>query len=227
MKRFFHVCIFVATLSLCVVMARSEGVWPIGFSFAHDKGTHNSVTGLALGLPVGDFENVIGIEVGLCANYVRNWMVGLQATMGMNTIEKGAFAWQVAGLANIAEDSLGIQTAIGFNRCRDSLSGMQLGIANFVNDLRHGLQIGVYNWARDINSSLPPRIMHGIQFGVVNQTADFSGAQIGFWNQAREVHGIQIGLVNTAESLHGIQIGLANFSPGSPYPFLPLARIAF
>lgn len=104
---------------------------------------------------------------------------------------------------------------------------MQLGIANFVNDLRHGLQIGVYNWARDANSSLPPRIMHGIQFGVVNQTADFSGAQIGFWNQAREVHGLQIGLVNTAESLHGIQIGLANFSRECPCPFLPLARIAF
>lgn len=87
MKRFFYVCIFVATLFLNVAMARSEGVWPIGFSFAHDEGAHNSVAGLAFGLPVGDFKNVIGIDVGLLANHVHNWMVGLQTTMGINTIE--------------------------------------------------------------------------------------------------------------------------------------------
>lgn len=225
MKRFLLVCLFLATLSLGVAKSRSESVLPVGFSFAHDTGARDSVAGLALGLPVGDFETVIGIDVGLLANHVHRWMIGLQATMGVNELEQGAFAWQMAGMANIAEDSLGIQTAIGFNRCRDSLSGMQLGSANFVNDLRHGLQIGVYNCSRDF--TFPPRLMHGIQCGVVNQTVDLSGAQIGIWNRAREFHGLQIGLVNTAESLRGIQIGLANFSLECTHPFLPLVRVAF
>lgn len=210
-----------AVLLTCAT-ARVEGIWPIGISFSPENHVPDSVIGLALGLPWGEYQNVAGIEASLAVNKANYWMVGFQVTPGVNEAKETALAWQAAGIANYAEDSLGIQTAIAYNRINDSLSGMQFGAANFAGELRHGLQIGIFNSAGRLD-----RVQHGSQFGVVNWAGNTSGAQLGLWNRAQETHGLQLGIVNTATTLHGLQLGLLNFVSESPFPCLPLLRFSF
>ena len=210
----------LAILLTCAT-ACVEGIWPIGISFAPGLSVPEGVIGLALGLPWGEYEAVAGVEASLAVNNSTSWMAGLQVTPGVNMAEQAVLAWQVAGIANCAEDSLGIQTAIACNLCRDSLGGMQLGCANFASSLRGGLQVGFFNRAG------PNLDQHGIQFGAVNWSENTTGAQFGLWNRAQETHGLQLGLVNTASTLHGLQLGLLNFVSESTLPCLPLLRVSF
>ena len=218
---------FLLALALSATALAGGGVWPVGVSVAPDVGVPEGVFGVALGLPWGSYEAVIGIEAGLVANETKLWMIGLQATPGVNRTRDGVLAWQAAGVANFAEDTIGIQTAIAFNQCNDSLSGLQLGAVNFADNLRRGMQIGFFNRAGLLSHPTSPRLQHAIQIGAVNWTEDLSGTQIGLWNRAQNVHGLQFGLVNTADSLIGLQLGLANIVHSSPHPFLPLARLSF
>lgn len=217
---------FLAVIVACAyATARVEGVGPVGISFTPELHAPEGVIGLALGLPWGEFEAVAGIEASLAVNNANHWMVGLQVTPGVNKAENPVLAWQAAGIANHAEDCLGIQTALAWNRCNDSLSGLQLGSANFAGELWRGLQVGFFNRAG------PPggfdRIQRGIQFGAVNWSDNISGAQIGLWNRAPDACGLQLGFVNTATSIQGLQIGLLNFSNTSSIPCLPFVRASF
>jgi hypothetical protein len=148
----------LAALLLATAAARADETWPVGISFAPTYSSPDSVNGLALGLPWGDFESVTGIEAALVANYTARRMTGLQVTPGVNMAENPFYAWQIALIANFSGDAVGIQTALGVNWGGSTLAGAQIGLWNRAEEI-HGLQLGLVNTAITL---------HGLQLGLLN-----------------------------------------------------------
>ena len=109
----------------------------------------------------------------------------------------------------------------GYNK---DITGLDFGTVNRVSGNLSGVQLGVFNW------------VHGDgevwQSAVVNITeGNFLGVQTGFFNWTKKSHtkGAQLGIVNIAGKLDSaLQIGLLNFNnSGEPMKFLPIVNFSF
>lgn len=129
-------------------------------------------------------------------------------------------------------------TFFGVDRAKGNFSGVQFGLANYVEGEFHGWQYGIVN--------ITKQRFIGFQDGFVNITkGDFTGLQWGLWNctEGSFFHGVQagvvniakgdfkgfaIGIVNWTDSLKGLQIGLINYNgKKDPFEFLPIVNWSF
>ena len=186
------------------------------------------VCGLRLNLPVGDNDNIYGLDLGLLGvasesnKGIMLNLIGNVCPTLFSTADNGGFGTkgiQVGGLFNLSFGPVqGIQIA-GFTNF-GNMQGMQIaGLWNGGGEVR-GIQV-----APIINLALIT--MQGIQVAAANYSEKASGLQCGFYNHTKSVRGIQIGLINLTQELSGLQIGLVNYIRESPVPILPIINLKF
>lgn len=129
------------------------------------------------------------------------------------------------GAVNLSMEMKGIQLAGLFNGARD-IRGLQVAPVNYAEDVS-GVQLGICNFVNyalshkkdDVNLlNAPVKGFHvdepdgtAKEFTENFNPAAVKGAQIGvLFNQAQAVRGVQIAIVNYAEQLEGLQIGCIN-----------------
>ncbi len=103
-----------------------------------------------------------------------------------------------------------------FNRARDSIRGIQIGVYNCAFHL-YGAAVGLFcnNTIEAKGLKIAPinhsRIMHGGEIGLLNEDGDVYGLRIGLINHAYStMHGVDIGIINEANHVKGLQGGLFN-----------------
>lgn len=100
-------------------------------------------------------------------------------------------------------DVCGLRMSLLYGRCTN-LTGLDLGLANTVEEELCGLQIGL-----------------------LNTTARTRGVQVGLINCTYYLKGVQVGLVNYAEGARGLQIGLVNVITNTNPGVMPLIYGSF
>ncbi len=99
---------------------------------------------------------------------------------------------------------------LGVNRATGDVSGVEIGLGNWVEGAAYGGQIGAVNHAG--------KRFVGLQYGFANVTeGDFTGVQWGLVNWAGGfMHGVQYGVVNIAKGqASGVDLGIVNYSEQS------------
>lgn len=147
-----------------------------------------------LNLPAGD---VSGVR--LSALYGRSHNV-----KGLNI--------SLLGLSDIDNfTGLNLGMFYGANRTRNSMKGVEFGLAN----LNEGTA-------------------KGADFGLINYTANnFTGGQFGLFNYAGSLNGLQFGFMNATDHINkGIQIGLINYDRSGTFvskdlPVFPIVNARF
>jgi hypothetical protein len=175
------------------------------------------VCGLRLNLPVGENDNLYGLDLGFMGatnNSYNGIMLNLFGNFSAGGSTKGM---ELAGFINFNIGGLNIETEGG-----SGTKGMEL--AGFLNlnlgDIQ-GMQIaGLANTGGEVR---------GMQVaGLFNGGGEVRGIQVaGLYNSADSVRGIQIGLINVTQELSGLQIGLVNYIRESPVPILPIINLKF
>jgi len=159
------------------------------------------VCGLRLNLPVGENENIYGLDLGF-VGITKNSYNGIMLNLFGNFSVGSTKGIELAGLINFnlsgpilmtegGSGAKGIEIAGCLNLNLGDIDGIQIaGLANTGNEVR-GIQIA------------------------------------GLYNGADSVRGIQIGLINVTQKLSGLQIGLINYIRESPVPILPIINLKF
>jgi hypothetical protein len=137
----------------------------------------------------------------------------------------------------VNEDVVGLSfVVLGVNRTIGDVSGVELGLGNWVEGSAYGVQGGLVNYVGDRFVGLQYGAVNvvegdftGLQWGVVNWTEGFMhGVQLGLaniskgqasgidlgvvnWNE-ESFKGFQGGVVNYAAEMHGLQLGLVNWT---------------
>ncbi|PSW63158.1 hypothetical protein C0W54_00680 [Photobacterium kishitanii] len=96
----------------------------------------------------------------------------------------------------------------------DNFTGLNLGLGfgiNHTTSSMTGLEIGLANWNNNRAK--------GADFGLVNYTGgNFTGAQFGSFNYAASLNGLQFGLINATDHINkGVQIGLINYDKSGTF----------
>ena len=157
------------------------------------------VSGVRLSLLWGHNRHVYGLDVGGLGN-ITTVQFGGTAISGLFNITHGVtdiLGVQLAGLANYNTEStfvLGAQLTLGLN-------------INTAGSSIYGIDVGL------LGNYTPHTKVHGVQFGL--------------YNNSRSIYGLQIGLLNRTANLHGIQIGLLNFNTKGMFEISPLLNIGF
>ncbi len=171
------------------------------------------VCGLRLNLPVGDNDNIFGLDLGFLG-------IASESNKGIMLNLIGNVCPTLFSTANNGGlGTKGIQVGGLFNLSFGPVQGIQIaGFINFGN--MQGIQIaGLFNNTEE---------MQGIQVAAVNYSEKaMTGLQCGLYNGAKSVRGIQIGLINVTQELSGLQIGLVNYIRESPVPILPIINLKF
>jgi len=187
------------------------GLWP-GAQLVPKEQT---VCGLRLDLPLGDNDNVWGIDIGVGgrAKTLKGIQIGFFGVLD-GSEESQSLGIQIAWATMINKGSFaGVQAGYLGNRNEGvSFSGLQIaGLVNTNNGANYkGVQLaGLGNVGKDV---------YGIQLGgiLVNGLEKLYGIQIGgMLNRAERImNGVQIGVIhNRAEIImNGVQIGVTNYS---------------
>jgi len=167
-------------------------------------GVNREVSALDIGLvnwTAGDFR---GAGAGL-VNMVRSDSYGahigfLNYTEGNMTGFQGIPFLTFWNAANVVRGrAVGMQGGL-YNQSEE-LKGAQIGLAN-IGYQATGVQLGLYNYST-VNGGVQAGLVnvgyesaHGVQAGLLNQTASFCGLQIGVINRTQRLQGMQIGLLN-------------------------------
>ncbi|MBT8373106.1 MAG: hypothetical protein KJO34_19225 [Deltaproteobacteria bacterium] len=215
--------IFVIVISFFVFLVVPKYGWAGDCSFLQISffspyqlvSAEKDVCGLRLNLPIGENENLYGLDLGLVGvtnNSYNGAMLNIVGNFNAGSSTKGI----VAGLINFNIGGLNLTTKGGLGT-----KGIELG--GFLNlnlgDIQ-GMQIaGLANIGN----------IDGIQVaGLHNGGIEVRGVQVaGLYNYAESVRGIQIGLINVAKKLSGLQIGLVNYIRESPVPIFPIINLNF
>ena len=99
---------------------------------------------------------------------------------------------------------------IGVNRATGDVSGVEIGLGNWVEGSAYGGQIGIVNHAG--------KRFVGLQYGMANITeGDFTGIQWGLVNWTEGfMHGLQAGVLNVSKKQSiGAEVGVVNYNYGS------------
>jgi hypothetical protein len=99
---------------------------------------------------------------------------------------------------------------LGVNRATGDVSGIEIGLGNWVEKAAYGLQMGIVNHAGN-------RCV-GLQYGMANVVeGDMSGLQWGLVNWTEGfIHGMQAGVVNVSKGRSaGLDLGVVNYNDGS------------
>ncbi len=161
------------------------------------------VRGVDLNLLYADAPSLMGLQVAGLANYNREDVYGLRATLGANItkctvygMDAGMFAYRGA-IYGFDANFLG--------SANKTVYGVQAsGILNMTEQDSHGVSIaGIANLARE---------QHGLQVAAL-------------YNMTDELNGCQIGLVNFADHCPaGFQIGLVNIILSNQIKVLPFVN---
>ena len=220
-------------------------LWPDLQLFSGDT----DVYGLRLTLPVGEQQNVTGLDIGFLnfAGNVRGMQAGVLGNVAGETWgQVGLLFWNSQLHCNYADKLRGFQISPVCNAAKD-LVGLQIGgLVNASLGTSRGLQLALLiNGAGSDESDAPDAI--GIQMaGACNlvQRGHFSGLQISpglNWvsrgkasglqlacvNYAQDLSGIQLGLVNACRTKRGIQVGLLNINTDDSLTLCPLVHAEF
>jgi hypothetical protein len=175
------------------------------------------VCGLRLNLPVGENDNLYGLDLGFVGatnNSYNGIMLNIFGNFNAGGSTKGI---ELAGLINFNIGGLNIETEGGSGTKGIELAGcLNLNFGDI-----DGIQVaGLANTGGDVR---------GIQIaGLCNYGIEVRGIQgAGLYNVADSVRGIQIGLINVTQELSGLQIGLVNYIRESPVPILPIINLKF
>ena len=159
------------------------------------------VCGLRLNLPLGENDNIYGLDLGFVGgtNSCNGIMLNLFGNFNMGGSTKGV---ELAGLINFNIGGLNLTTEGGSGTRGIELAGcLNLNLGDI-----DGIQIA----------------------GLANTGGEVRGIQVaGLYNGATSVRGIQIGLINVTQELSGLQIGLINYIRESPVPILPVINLKF
>ena len=99
---------------------------------------------------------------------------------------------------------------VGVNRATGDVSGVEIGLGNWVEGSSYGGQVGIVNHTG--------KRFVGLQYGMANVTeGDLSGLQWGLVNWTEGyMHGIQGGLLNVSKGQSvGADLGIVNYSENS------------
>ncbi|MDD5423254.1 MAG: hypothetical protein PHT32_07555, partial [Candidatus Omnitrophica bacterium] len=99
---------------------------------------------------------------------------------------------------------------LGVNRATGDVSGVELGLGNWVEGAAYGGQLGIVNHAG--------KRFVGVQYGMANVTeGDLTGLQWGLVNWTEGyMHGVQAGLLNVSKGQSiGGELGIVNYNDGS------------
>lgn len=145
-----------------------------------------------LGLPWAD-RDVYGLRMNVFYGHSLD-LVG--ADLGVVGVTRGS--------------ARGIQMNV-YNHVEGFFRGVQFGpLANYTVKTAYGLQFaGILNWVLDDGI--------GAQFGLINMSGAYTGAQLGFLNwESGYVCGLNLGVINAAQvDFEGCAIGLVNFCKGT------------
>lgn len=143
----------LATIIAVSATAAEKVRWPVWFAFNDVEDV--DVLGFRFNLPVGQCEQVTGIDIGIIGR--SQYFNGFQFNLWHNEVTDALAGWQI-GVYNSAAlgDALGLQTGL-WNEA-NTLYGFQLGLINVV-DYAEGFQLGLINRAES---------MHGFQLGLIN-----------------------------------------------------------
>jgi hypothetical protein len=196
LRRFFHLGLFspistngkkaseyTSNFSLHLLWGRSKNSY--GFSSA---GLVNIAENNAYGLQIAGLVNRAGKpESGSYWDFDFNHYSGGTG--------KGL---SIAGLMNLYSNYEGVLIAAGNNV--NTLSGIQIGLLNGVQQKVSGAQLGFMNGAFTLS---------GVQIGMGNIAKNGKGVQIGIFNDRGTASAFQIGIINEAKS-NKYPIGLIN-----------------
>lgn len=135
---------------------------PVGVDFLPFLGVSTadrgrSIRGLSLGA-LGDLSGgVHGLALSGVVSVAAGGLCGAQLA-GVANIAQDSSGVQIAGVANTASNLDGLEIAGVANVARGDASGAQIGPVNVASGSMHGVQIGVLNYGRDAD----------FQFGVLN-----------------------------------------------------------
>lgn len=128
---------------------------------------------LRVSLVCGQHRSVYGLDFGVIGNIVDEEFIGCGIAMIFNWTGNSRSAFQFAGGVNRSlRDFEGLQMALLLNDVERRLVGLQIGLANVVDEVV-GMQLGGFNKIR---------IGSGFQLGGVNVAEQFTGVQIGLLN---------------------------------------------
>ena len=243
MKRWFVVAVFVflsrAGSSQGTDYSDPEGAYPVQLALfppVQLVPSQEDVAGFRLNL-IGVNREVSALDIGFV-----NWTTGEFRGVGaglVNVVRADSYGAYVGFLNYSSGNMTGFQ-GIPFltfwnaaNIVRGRTSGVQGGLYNQSEELRGaqiglvnigydatGVQLGLYNYSLDNG---------GVQAGLINvgyQSAH--GVQVGLLNQTAQFSGLQVGLINRTYSLRGMQIGLLNIvSEKEVWPVAPLVNWVF
>jgi len=216
-----------------------EGAYPVQLALfppVQLVPSQEDVVGFRLNL-IGVNRNVSALDLGLV-----NWTTGEFRGVGAGIINvvRGNSYEAAIGFFNYTEGDMtgfqgipfltfwnafnlvdgrvgGVQGGL-FNQAQE-LCGAQVGLVN-IGYQAAGLQLGIYNYSIEDG---------GVQAGFINVGYESAhGVQVGLLNQTAQFSGLQIGLVNRTDSLRGMQIGLLNIvSEKEVWPVAPLVNWVF
>jgi len=172
-------------------------------------------------IEIGTESSNRGIQIAGLMNYVRDNSYAIQLAGGLNVVGLDFHGFQFAGIGNSAGGTArGSQFAGFYNIAHESMGGIQISTSfNYTRGRLSGAQLGIVNKAVKIDgkNSVPATPSRGIQFGVVNLSANMNGIQIGLINFGGAMRGHQFGLINffrkvpTKENVRlGTPVGLLN-----------------
>lgn len=129
-----------------------SGIVKRDFLGVQASGVSSIVRGRFEGIQVSGVSNIAyrssrGIQIAGISNTVFDTLIGIQGSGIVNFALHGTNYAQVAGIANIADSSKGIQLSGIFNRAKVN-SGFQLGLIN-CSKSGSGIALGLFNFVRD------------------------------------------------------------------------------
>jgi len=154
----------------------AEGWSPVGFAFAPVRylqypGTRCDVDGLQLGLTLGHYREINGIDIGTMGSWADGELNGLSFSGVCKYCGGASFGLHFSSVMNYASgDVNGAQLAVVNSAY--GVNGFQVGMVNFVSE-GNGGQLGVFNMAETLR---------GFQVGLVNMAMNCSGIQVGLGN---------------------------------------------
>lgn len=138
------------------------GTMPFAFAIApaiEAPSQEWDVAVVRLSLLAGRHRAMYGLDLGILGNITDYEMNGLALGGLFNSVGESTGAVQIALLVNFAAfDFSGCQIAALYSATEGTMTGLQLGAANYAGKLS-GIQFGLYNFAETLN---------GLQIGVIN-----------------------------------------------------------
>jgi hypothetical protein len=102
-----------------------------------------------------------------------------------------------------------------------SMKGFDLGLGNHLTGSMSGVQWGAVNIVEES--------FVGWQYGLANfNNGEIQGLQWGAFNSAGRINGLQLAIVNYAKRANGVQVGLVNIiKEGGMFPVMIIANWGF